>query len=202
MARRPRPGDDLRTGLRDAEAPQKQRNVVHTRAERRFRGVKGGVRAQCPWYTTDDDARPGAAFSLDGIALSHRHWYLVPGTVAIHMNATSLTAVHEFQHAASSYSNGQVVDLYTDSLPGLNCKRARPIPASFANYAGTVYPSDLTRDGLGYPVGWQSYHCALHDPTSPAVMDNYYAAVSPEQCQNDTITRQFMIDRLRAKIAR
>jgi len=35
-------------------------------------------------------------------------------------------------------------------------------------------------------------------------MDNYYMASSgvPEVCQNDTITRAFVLDRIRAKAAR
>jgi len=154
------------------------------------------------WFTSDDDARLGVPFTLDGVSLSHRFWPLVPGTVAIHKTAASLTALHEFQHAASSYTNGQIVDLYIDSAPGLNCKRGRPIPGPFGTYGGSVYSADGVRDGLGYPGTWASYHCALHDAGRPAVMDNYFAGVAPEQCQNDTITRQFLLDRLRAKIAR
>ena len=154
------------------------------------------------WYTTDDDSRPGVAFTLDGATLSHRHWFIVPGTIAIHVNASTLTALHEFQHAASSYTNGKITDLYVDSLAELNCKRGRPIPSAFRTYNGTTFASDAMRDGLGYPATWQSYHCALHDASRPAVMDNYHMGVSPEQCQNDIITRQFILDRLRAKIAR
>lgn len=154
------------------------------------------------WYTTDDDGGSGVPFTLDGASLSHRHWCRVPGTIAIHVSASSLTALHEFQHAASSYSNGQITDLYVDSSPAVNCNTGRPIPATFRHYNGTTFTSDSVRDGLGYPSTWQSYHCALHDPSRPAVMDDYYKGIAPEQCQNDTITRQFMQDRLRAKIAR
>ena len=64
--------------------------------------------------------------------------------------------------------------------------------------------ADPTRDSLGYPSGWQSYHCELIDPAFPAVMDNYWLAHDgiPEHCHHDKITRQFLMERLRAKIAR
>src|SRR4029453_13287883 len=114
------------------------------------------------WYTTDAGARPGVGFTLDGRTLSHRHWYRAPGTVAIHTSSSSLTALHEFQHAASSYTNGQITDLYVDSAPALNCKRGRPIPSTFCTYNGVAFGTDAARDGLGYPANWQSYNCALH----------------------------------------
>jgi hypothetical protein len=156
------------------------------------------------WYTSDDDAGPGTPFTLDGVTLSHRHRSLIPGTVAQHVSSTSLTALHEFGHALSSYSNGMIVDLYVDSSRGANNKRGRPIPAGFAVYNGTALASDATRDHLGYPGGWQSYHCELNDPGYPAVMDDYWQAPGgvPERCQHDRITRRFLLDRLRAKLGR
>ena len=57
------------------------------------------------WFTTDDDAGGGVPFSLDGNPLFHRFNCLIPGTVGIHATADSLTALHEFGHAISSYSN-------------------------------------------------------------------------------------------------
>src|SRR5579859_5321926 len=63
------------------------------------------------YYTTDDDSRPGVAFILDGVARTHRYYCQVPGTVAIHHTSRGLTALHEFSHALSSYTNGMVVDL-------------------------------------------------------------------------------------------
>lgn len=156
------------------------------------------------WFTSDDDAKPGTGFTLDGVALTHRYYSVIPGTVAIHVSATSMTALHEFGHALSSYSNGMVVDLYVDSNPALNCKTGRPVPAQFANYAGTALPSDPFRDALGYPGGWSSYHCELSDPGFPALMDNYWLAHDhiPEHCRHDKITRDFLADRMRAKIQR
>jgi hypothetical protein len=156
------------------------------------------------WFTSDDDAQPGVNFTLDGAAFTHRYYSLIPGTVAMHVTASSMTALHEFGHALSSYSNGMVVDLYVDSNPALNCKSGRPIPPQFADYNGTAYNSDPTRDTLGYPKGWQSYHCELNDPGFPALMDDYWLAPDhvPEHSQHDKITRQFLTDRVRAKLQR
>jgi len=156
------------------------------------------------WFTSDDDASPGTPFTLDGVTRHHRHGNLIPGTVAIHATSKSLTALHEFGHALSSYTNGSVVDLYVDGSAGLNNKRGRPIPPDFAEYSGTTMAADTVRDGLGYPGGWQSYHCELIDPAVPAIMDNYWIAGSgiPEHCQHDRITRQFLRERLLAKISR
>jgi len=154
------------------------------------------------WFTSDDDAKAGIGFTLDSGMFTHRFFNIVPGTVAIHSSTDTFTPLHEFGHALSSYSNGKVVDLYTDSGPGINNKNGRPIPPHFDSYDGTALASDLTRDGLGYPPGWSSYHCELIDPAVPAVMDNYFAAGTPEACQHDTMTRQFLMDRLRAKISR
>lgn len=156
------------------------------------------------WYTSDDDARGGVPFQLDGVSLFHRYYCRIPGTVAIHANATSMTALHEFGHALSSYSNGMVVDLYVDSGSALNCKSGRPIPPKFAMYDSAQNASDLKRDSLGYPSGWKSYHCELIDPGFPALMDDYWQAPDkvPEHSQHDRITRQFLSDRVRAKIGR
>jgi len=156
------------------------------------------------WYTTDDDGKGGDTFTLKGGTFSHRYFNLIPGTVALHATSNSLTALHEFGHALSSYSNGSVVDLYVDSGSGLNNKAERPIPAQFDTYKGTSMASDSARDGLGYPASWVSYHCELLDPAFPAVMDNYWMAHDgiPEHCQHDRITREFLRDRLSAKISR
>ncbi len=156
------------------------------------------------WFTSDDDGLGGVGFTLDGATFHHRFFNTVPGTIALHSSSTSLTAVHEFSHALSSYSNGSVVDLYVDSSPGLNNKTGRPIPPNLATYDGSAMASDLTRNGLGYPAGWMSYHCELLDAHLPALMDNYWKAGDgvPEHCQHDRITRRFLMDRLHAKISR
>jgi len=155
------------------------------------------------WFTSDDDGRGGVAFTLDDQRLAHRYYNLVPGTIALPVSSTSLTALHEFGHALSSYTNGMVVDLYADSTAGLNNRRGRPIPEDFATYDGAVMATDPTRNSLSYPAGWQSYHCALIDPSNPAVMDDYWQAPGGSNaCQHDQITRQFLLDRVRAKSAR
>lgn len=120
--------------------------------------------------TTDDDSRQGVPFTLDGAALNHRHFNLIPGAIALHATSRSLTPLHEFGHALSSYTNGFITDLYVDSPAAANCKRGRPIPASFGSYNTTVFSSDMVRDGLGYPPGWLSYHCELLQPALPALM--------------------------------
>lgn len=156
------------------------------------------------WLTSDDDGGPGLPFTLDGVALHHRFHNLIPGTVALHTTSGSVTALHEFGHALSSYSNGQIVDLYVDSPAAANNKRGRPIPTRFAVYDGINIAADPVRDGIGYPPGWQSYHSALHDPEYPALMDDYWQATgeAAERCQHDQLTRRFLLDRVRAKQSR
>ncbi len=89
-------------------------------------------------------------------------------------------------------------------VAALNCKSGRPIPPKFAIYDTTQNASDPKRDSLGYPTGWKSYHCELIDPGFPALMDDYWQAPDqvPEHSLHDRITRQFLSDRVRAKIAR
>lgn len=154
------------------------------------------------WWATDDLASGGVPFTSDGRTLRHCHFSLVPGTVALHGISRSLVALHEFGHALSSYENGGLVDLYVDSMPEVNCKRGRPIPAQFAVYNGVTLRSDSTRDSLGYEPGWQSYHCELLNLQSPAIMDRFESAPVPESCEHDAISRRFLLDRIRAKIGR
>jgi hypothetical protein len=156
------------------------------------------------WFTSDDDTSPGVPFTIDGVLMHHRHRYLIPGTIGMHFSASAMTAAHEFQHAISSYSNGSIVDLYVDSPPGINNKRGRPIPALFAQHNAMSLDSDPNRGTLQYPPEWASYHCEMHDPEHPALMDNYYLAAGgvPEVCQNDKITRRFVFDRIVAKAGR
>lgn len=194
---------NLLVARRTAFAPFLARYGLHADIAYAVTASRTHVRASA-WFTTDDDSRPGVNFTLGGRTFAHRYYALIPGTVALPVSSTSLTALHEFGHALSSYSNGAVTDLYIDSQPALNNKRGRPIPADFANYNGTVYNSDMNRDGIGYPAAWQSFHCELLNAAVPAVMDDYWLAPSgvPEECQHDAITRQFLLDRLRAKTSR
>jgi hypothetical protein len=156
------------------------------------------------WFTTDDDGRGGVSFTLDGVSYSHRFYNLIPGTIAMHSSSHGLTALHEFGHALSSYSNGKIVDLYVNSPAALNNKRGRPIPSDFVTYNGVTMASDTIRDGLGYPSSWQSYHCELNAAAFPAAMDDYWKAHDgiPVHCEHDRVTRQFLLDRLYAKIGR
>ena len=84
----------------------------------------------------DDTSKGGVPFTFDGNKLTHWYQNLAPGVVAIHSSASTLTALHEFGHAASSTSDGKVTDLYVDNpstaSTTVNIKRGRPIPANFA----------------------------------------------------------------------
>lgn len=165
------------------------------------------------WFTTDDDTRPGVPFLLDAVTRFHRLWYTTPGTVALPANSTSITALHEFQHAISSYSNGMIVDQYVDCSVGVNVKTPQPVPVPpiFGYYTKPVVPvpagqlpADPDRLPIGYPPGWQTYHCNRHDRANPAVMDDYWQAPGgvAAVCQNDLVSRQFVMDRVRAKLTR
>lgn len=161
------------------------------------------------YHTTDDDEGDGVQFTLDGIPYFHRYYTKIPGTIAIHMSEQSITPLHEFGHAISSYSNGMIVDLYTGDQRGINSKLGRPIPASFGSYDGYSYQTDPSRDSLGYNPNWKSYHCELTPPLNgisvPTIMDDYFqvsAGASPTDCQFDKITKAFILDRVRAKVNR
>lgn len=166
------------------------------------------------WPTTDDPARGGTPFHLDGAAGTHFFYALVPGAVALPMIATSgPIALHEFCHAAASFEGGAVIDLYNDdrlkALPGAGRVNKRwrqrggdPIPADFAVYDEHEHPSDPYRDGLGYPKTWSSYHAAPRAPGFPNLMDNYTWADQPKGCQLDGMTHAWLSDRIRAKVNR
>ena len=116
------------------------------------------------------------AFTIDGNPFTHRFFNTIPGIVALPINAQSMTGLHEFGHAASSYTDGGLTDQYVDSDPALNVKKASLIPASFGTLNATAFNSDVLRDGLGYPDGWTSFHPALTASTVPSLMDNYWLA--------------------------
>lgn len=114
-----------------------------------------------------------------------------------------MTPAHEFGHAFSSYTNGFVTDLYVDGDVQFNRKVGRPVPDAFANYNGANYASDKARDSLGYPANWTSYHSELADPASPALMDNFwYAKGGPLNSRHDRLTRNYLVDRILAKVSR
>jgi len=167
------------------------------------------------WFTTDDNSRLGVNFTYDGVTRTHRRFTDVPGSAAISTltDTTGLDAIHEFGHAASDFNNGIVIDLYYDDFDGIGsnfvvnkkmrAKATDSIPANFATYGGTTFQSDQTRDGLGYPATWTSYHPALVDTTRPNLMDNYWKAVRDiQRCRLDGLTFNWFADRLRAKILR
>lgn len=151
----------------------------------------------------DDDLERGTTpYERDGGTFHHAHHSKVPGTVALHTIAGSLTALHEFQHALGSYQNGQIKDLNIDGPEAVNRKVGRPIPARFCTYNGNAFNSDTVGKPFGYPNGWMSYHCEHHDPDNPSLMDDYWFGKPPVACQNDHLTRAFVLDRLHAKIRR
>jgi len=152
--------------------------------------------------TIEDETSPGTPFVLDGVTLQHRDRCRMPGTIALHRTTGSIESLHEFQHAISS-DGALIIDLYTDSpAPALNNKQLRPIPLDFATYNGTVFRSDQDRIPLGYDPTWTSYHCEPISSTELTLMDDYPRMPVPEHCQNDRITRQFVIDRIRVKMNR
>ncbi len=159
------------------------------------------------YYTADDEGSGGTNFDLDGQPFVHRQSNIAPGVVALHVSATSIVALHEFSHAASSWTNGSITDLYVDSATtynAINVRQGRPIPPDFAQYAGKTYKSDLLRECLhSYPPGWSSYHCEEVDSRFPAVMDDFWHGPGkPEDCKHDKITLDFLTARLRSIMSR
>ena len=157
------------------------------------------------WYTTDDPTRGTVSYQLDGITLSTSKFCKIPGTVAQHIISSSLTGLHEFGHAFSSFTEGQITDQYVDSAPALNIKHGRPIPAAFGNFQGVAYNTDAVRDHIGYPSGWASFHPELTDLAVPSLMDNYWLAPAPRtplDCRFDKLTAAFIRHRLAAKFSR
>lgn len=163
------------------------------------------VRASA-YHATEDQARGGIDFESNGSQFKHWFYSLVPGTIALPSIASSLTALHEFGHAFSSYTDDMLVtDQYVDSPTALNVKQGRPIPGSFGTFASQNYATDPNRGGLGYPPTWTSYHPELFDATVPSLMDDYWQVPQgrkPEHCMFDKVTRNFIRDRLLAKFAR
>jgi hypothetical protein len=157
------------------------------------------------WYTTDDPTRGTVPYNLDGVAKATSRFCKIPGTVALHVSSTSMTGLHEFGHAFSSFTEGAVTDQYVDSAPDLNVKHGRPIPTNFGTFNAVTHASDPVRDGIGYPTTWNSYHPALTDLAVPSLMDNYWQAAAPKtpvDCRFDTITAAFIGHRMAAKMSR
>ena len=104
---------------------------------------------------------------------------------------SSLTALHEFCHAAGDLANGMIWNLYVEIPAGafvVNKRRGPRRPCGFATFCtfqrAALTPSaaafaDLGRDGLGYPAGWTSYHQRLLSPSVPNLMDESKASSRP-----------------------
>jgi len=159
--------------------------------------------------TEDDEARGGIPFELDGKRYLHCYWCKHPGVSVLHLHSHWYAIVHELQHAVGSSQNGRITDLYLDAKictdlvnKQLRTSPGAPVPPSFGTYAGRLHHADQDRQPIGYPGDWHSYHCARHNPAAPAIMDDYRACPPHTTCENDTITREFMLDRIRAKLAR
>jgi|GEM_PF-6228438 len=155
--------------------------------------------------TFDKDSGPGQAFMVDDRRMVHRRKNKLPGTVAFHVTATSLVPLHEFSHAASSFSNGKITDLYQPA-EGLNKKHGRPpIPNVFCVYNTQTFASAPVRGGgIAYEPNSDDFHCEQADPAFPAVMDNYSRAAGGQvlKCRHDKLTRQFLLDRVQSIMAR
>jgi hypothetical protein len=165
------------------------------------------------WFTTDDATLAGTAYTFDGVAHTHRHFPRIPGSAAVPVSVdpTGLTIIHEFGHAASDFTNGKVIDLYTDGGDGtglvINKKfrtaASNPVPSDFAVYNEINFAADAARDGLGYPASWRSYQPVPTDSTRPNLMDNYWLAFDdPQLCRLDQLTYAWFCDRLNAKLVR
>jgi hypothetical protein len=175
------------------------------RADVAFAVTASATHSRCSaWFTRDDESAPGRPFTVDGAAMVHRQQNIHPGTVALHVNARSLVALHEFGHAASSWAS-KITDLYSDLDVGLNKRFGRPIPGAFCVYDNqTIAAAPDRGGGLAYPAGWTSFHSELADPGFPAVMDDYWQAAGgrAEKCRHDKLTRQFLLDRVQTIMAR
>ena len=164
--------------------------------------------------TTDDSDAGGPLFAYDKFKGVHGRFPSIPGMVALPMGALKgPVALHEFCHAAADTENGLVIDLYVDGdLPafplGLRVNKkwrnlpTDVVPQDFATYQDTRYATDPHRAGLEYAPGWTSYHPVLTDAARPNLMDIYGLDENPMACRLDQLTRQWFVDRLRAKLSR
>jgi hypothetical protein len=163
------------------------------------------------WWSDDSYSDEDTPFVFDDRELVYPRGTDGAGCVALLENTDrhGMTPLHEFGHAVSNGVNGQVVDLYVDqdNSGGIAVNKKRrasagdPIPADFATVDGITYASDPTRDGLGYPSTWTSYHPAGRG-TEPNVMDDYWQASNPHRCRFDHLTEAWLRGRLRAKVER
>jgi hypothetical protein len=164
------------------------------------------------WFSSDDGAMTAPTYSYDGTTHGSGLYALVPGSVALStsMDTTGLTALHEFGHAASDFTNGMVIDLYVDATRSgfvvnkkMRTASTDPVPTNFAKVDTTTYTADAARDSIGYDTGWTSYHPSLQVANRPNLMDNYWTAGSNVlQCRLDGLTFDWYRRRLREKTGR
>jgi hypothetical protein len=163
-------------------------------------------------YTIDDRTLPTVGVTYDDIARTHGRHAEQGGCAAISFYDTrSLVPTHEFCHAASELVNGRITDLYEDVQPHelqgfVVNKKVRgqatdPVPEAFCTYhsfsGGGTFASDQTRDGLGYPAGWRSYHPQLINAERPNLMD-----ATAANSELDRLTYHWLRDRLLVKMFR
>jgi hypothetical protein len=157
------------------------------------------------YWSIDDEKKGGILFTFDGQSYKHCFYSTYPGMVAIHADHRSMKALHEFSHAVSSSPNGYISDLYNDNDNDLksliinkkiNDKYKDVPPREFGVYNNIPYFSDFYRDNDAK----NTIHAERINSEFPALMDNYNS--SPFQSQHDKLSRQFLLDRIRAKISR
>jgi hypothetical protein len=154
--------------------------------------------------TYDDDHAPGQPFTFDGVQMVHRRENKLPGTVAFHVTRSSLVPLHEFSHAASSFKNGKITDLY-QAGEGINRKHGHPVPQIFCFYNNQTFAAAPDRGGgISYEPNQDYFHCEQADRAFPAAMDNYSMAAGGQElkCRHDKFTRQFLLDRIQSIMAR
>jgi hypothetical protein len=154
-------------------------------------------------WSVEDAASDGLAWTLDGTGHQHRRRSSRPGTTVLSSPTDAITALHELLHGAD------ITDLYVDSVPArfaVNKKRRASLrvrrPAQYASLDGVAYATDLSRDGIGYPRSWLSYHPQLVDARRPNAMDNYYQADNAARCRLDLLTLRYLRDRMEWKLQR
>lgn len=165
------------------------------------------------WFSNDEPAGGGVNYTLDGATGTHGGKTKIPGAFPIpeDIQRRKITALHEFCHAATSYENGAIVDLYQDNLghgmAGVVNKKWRllptdPVPTNFSTYNSTSYQSDQYRNPIGYQGGWTSYHAQRPADEFPNVMDDFNYVVDTRNCVLDRSAHTFLSDRLTAKLNR
>lgn len=164
------------------------------------------------WFGDDVARGTEPTYTYDGTTRKDGFYPRIPGSISLStsMDMTGLTALHEFGHAGSDFSNGMVIDLYIDATSSgfvvnkkMRATATDPVPANFATVGTTTYAADSARDSIAYPADWVSYHPNLQVAGRPNLMDNYWTAGSNVlQCRLDGLTFEWYRRRLRVKVDR